>query len=378
MIVADCEEDNGTDFCLLVGTQYSSSGENSFNDISPLNGNENNHSQEIITAGGESIIILIYKLFIHILDLTLREDVICIESEDEINHQFETCTRNGPEFENEHRSINEANDESEETEIDDSFGDEKTKKRRRGYVIKRKLQVLQRLEENNGNVSKTSRETLIPRGTIRLWRKEKEKIESMKNIYGGNTERKRVVRKDKSRFRPQMPQLEKDLKEWIASQRQRGRAVGLNDIKTKALELYDIHKERSDFSASNGWLQKFLIRNDLSMRRATSIGQKIPENAPQLALSFIDYIKEYNEKNKNFDIIYANMDEVPVWFDMPRCRTYEQKGVKNVQIKTTGHEKLRFTVVLTTYSDGRKCKPMIIFKGLKKVPRCAFPNDVVV
>ena len=42
-----------------------------------------------------------------------------------------------------------------------------------------------------------------------------------------------------------------------------------------------------------------------------------------------------------------NMDETPVWFDMARNFTINQKGDKTVHIRGTGNEKNHFTVVLT-------------------------------
>ena len=43
------------------------------------------------------------------------------------------------------------------------------------------------------------------------------------------------------------------------------------------------------------------------------------------------------------------MDETLVWFDMLTSKTV-------VLVKTTGHEKLRFTIVLACMSDGTKLK----------------------
>lgn len=68
----------------------------------------------------------------------------------------------------------------------------------------------------------------------------------------------------------------------------------------------------------------------------------------------------------------------PLWMDSPRNRSFEVKGSNSVSIATTGHEKLRFTVVLSGDSDGRKYKPMIIFKNLKKAPKGKFPRTVYV
>jgi len=48
-----------------------------------------------------------------------------------------------------------------------------------------------------------------------------------------------------------------------------------------------------------------------------------------------------------------------------------------VLINTTGHEKSRFTVVLTCLADGTRLKPMIIFKQ-ETMPKEKFPPGVVI
>ncbi|KFD72355.1 hypothetical protein M514_15628 [Trichuris suis] len=71
------------------------------------------------------------------------------------------------------------------------------------------------------------------------------------------------------------------------------------------------------------------------------------------------------------------MDETPVYFDMPTNKTVESKGAKSVVVKSSGHEKTRFTVALACLADGTKLKPMVIFKRKKK-PNVAFPSGVFV
>lgn len=63
------------------------------------------------------------------------------------------------------------------------------------------------------------------------------------------------------------------------------------------------------------------------------------------------------------------MDETPMYFDMGADTTYAPVGAKDILIKTTGHDKLRFTVVLTVNAAGGKLDAMIIFKNLKNVPK---------
>ena len=87
---------------------------------------------------------------------------------------------------------------------------------------------------------------------------------------------------------------------------------------------------------------------------------------------------------KRYDV-YLNMDETPLYFDIPRNSTIYVKGVKTVKLKTTGYEKLRITVVLTAgvqrLQNGYRAfrlSIMFIFKNLKNAPKGNFPVGTVV
>jgi len=71
------------------------------------------------------------------------------------------------------------------------------------------------------------------------------------------------------------------------------------------------------------------------------------------------------------------MDETPLSFDMPSPVTIEKRGSKTVGIKTTGHERTNFTVILGCLADGTKLPAMCIFK-LKTIPRDVFPLNVII
>ena len=58
-------------------------------------------------------------------------------------------------------------------------------------------------------------------------------------------------------------------------------------------------------------------------------------------------------------------------------RTAEKEGEKTVPIKTTGHEKSSFTLVLACTASGQNFPPMIIFKR-KTVPKEKFPPGIIV
>ena len=72
------------------------------------------------------------------------------------------------------------------------------------------------------------------------------------------------------------------------------------------------------------------------------------------------------------------MDETAYWMDMPGDTTVHHSGARSISLKSTGHEKDHFTVVLSARADGTTCKlkPFVVFKGkgtrlikeLQKIP----------
>ena len=72
-----------------------------------------------------------------------------------------------------------------------------------------------------------------------------------------------------------------------------------------------------------------------------------------------------------------NMDETPVYIDMVSTSTLDYVGNKNVDGMTTGHEKCRFTVVITTSGAGKMLKSYVILRGLKNIPKCDVPSNII-
>ena len=71
------------------------------------------------------------------------------------------------------------------------------------------------------------------------------------------------------------------------------------------------------------------------------------------------------------------MDETPVYIDMVSSTTMDFIGSKNVDSMTTGHEKCRFTLAITTCAAGNMLKSYVIFKGLKNVPKYHVPSNII-
>ena len=72
------------------------------------------------------------------------------------------------------------------------------------------------------------------------------------------------------------------------------------------------------------------------------------------------------------------MDKTSCYFDFASDQKLHFKGDKNVDGIDTGHRKSHFTVRLCCCANGQMVKTLIVFKGLKNVPKLNLPADVEV
>ena len=239
------------------------------------------------------------------------------------------------------------------------------KRKRNSYDAGFKLKVVAYAEERN-NV-RAAEHFGVTEKMVRDWRKKKLQLESMPKT-------KRANRTGFSHY----PDMEKDLKEYIEDKRQQGYAVSRLEIRLLAEKLVKNGSYGAiNFKASAGWCTRFLERHNMSLRQKTKIAQKLPEDLTEKVQRFQKFVIK-SRKTVDYPLErIANMDETPMCFDMPQNTTIDTKGAKTILIKTTGHEKTHFTVVLACCADGSKLKPMVIFKR-KTMPKEKFPKGVVV
>ena len=132
-----------------------------------------------------------------------------------------------------------------------------------------------------------------------------------------------------------------------------------------------------NFLVSSGWCTWFMKPNKLVLHQKTKISQQLPDDLEEKITSFQLFVIRAR-RSKNYSLVKIGiMDEMPVWFDMPTSKTVDSIGAKTVLLKTTGHEKTPFIVVLACLADGTKLQPMVIFKR-KTMPKDKFPAGVVV
>jgi hypothetical protein len=138
----------------------------------------------------------------------------------------------------------------------------------------------------------------------------------------------------------------------------------------------DVLGSEANFKASKGWLQLFMKRKNLSLRRRTTVSQKTPQDVIRKLTDYVMHFRKLQTTHGFSNASIYAMDETACWFDMPSETTIHVRGAKSVPLKTTGHEKDHFTVILSARVDGKKLKPFVVFKGkgvrlikeLEKIP----------
>ena len=95
-----------------------------------------------------------------------------------------------------------------------------------------------------------------------------------------------------------LPDVEEQLLAWIEGLRDDNQQVRRSSIQAKALELATSDGDEGSFSASRGWLDNFLRRQNLSQRRRTTVSQRLPRELVPMVVSFILKTRELRLRHK--------------------------------------------------------------------------------
>ena len=174
-----------------------------------------------------------------------------------------------------------ANKDSETIEIDDIESDTLIKttshkgEKVKVYSVKFKMDAINFATRNS--ISASARKFNVDRKTIREWMQKRNSIEELSKRSGAS--RKRL---DGAGRKPVSVALEERLFTWFEDRRSKRLRVSRKLLMKKAALMYREMKEArtiahdGDFVASRGWLDNFLKRNGLSLRRKTAVAQKDP------------------------------------------------------------------------------------------------------
>ena len=222
----------------------------------------------------------------------------------------------------------------------------------KAYDMKFKLKAVEVAKKKN--ISAAAREFKVDRKRIRQWMIQESEL--VKCTKDGRSKSKRLQGGGR---KAQDVDMEELLFDWIVDLRHRNLRVSRSMIMREAKTI----SSNENFKASIGWLNRFLKRRGLSLRRKTTVCQNPPAACVDKLVNFIVRLRRLRVLEKLTDNFIFAMDETPCWMDMPSDTTIHFSGARSVSVKTTGHEKSHFTVVLTAKADGTKLKPFVVFKG---------------
>ena len=204
------------------------------------------------------------------------------------------------------------------------------------YSLSQTLEVLQHM--HTSSEAEAARHFGISRTTIRGWKGlDKQPVD--------RTCKKSHAKKGKNKAGAGRPlsyneDIDMELCQWILEMRDLHLPVQRKHVQRKAMAL--IQPTQPSFKASAGWLEKFLKRHSLTLRRNTSIQQKLPAQLEEKLSSFLCDVKALRAQHGFPNELIINMNETPVYFDMASNSTIEKRGKTEVVIRGTGAHKTAF------------------------------------
>ena len=143
---------------------------------------------------------------------------------------------------------------------------------REKYRIEFKKATIKLVKENS--LHSAAKKFKVDRKRVHEWVQKEEKVTSMKG---------RRFRLDGGGWKLTDVELEEEDLSWIRQQRSNKLRVSRKLITFKAKSIYDEkcgknEELKAGFVASNGWLTKFMKRNNRSKRRRITITQKDPSH----------------------------------------------------------------------------------------------------
>ncbi|KAL1472669.1 hypothetical protein MTO96_022891 [Rhipicephalus appendiculatus] len=235
--------------------------------------------------------------------------------------------------------------------------------RRQSFTAQQKLKIIAVAEEFGNR--EAGRRHDVDESCVRLWRK--------KTAYKSRTATVGRFRGPKTRA---YPELEEQLVKFIRDVRSRGHAVSTQMAQVEAWRLPRELGLPHGFCASRRWLHRFMKRQGLSIRRRTTICQRLPASYEEKLLKYQRYVTGLRKQHDYIFSQIGNADETPVYFEMPLDTTIEKMGSSSVSVLTGGNTKLRCTVLLCALTDGTKLRPYVILKR-KTLPKIPLPASVV-
>lgn len=224
--------------------------------------------------------------------------------------------------------------------------------KRKRLTLKDKIDIIAESERIGLSARKLAEKFEVGRTQVTDIIKNKSEL---KRLYeeGGNLEKKRKFPKSEGLV------IDQVVFNWFCKARNKNITISGPLIKEKALEVAQ-NMKLADFKASNGWLEKFCQRHNITFKTVSGESADVNINDVETwkkQLLFI--LKDYSPRD-----IY-NVDETGLFYHAMPTKTFALKSDMCAGRKSA---KQRLTILFCANMEGEKEDPLVI--GKSKNPRC--------
>ncbi|GMF21158.1 unnamed protein product [Phytophthora lilii] len=224
-----------------------------------------------------------------------------------------------------------------------------------------KKEVIQWIEKNGGVPTpaavyfKNERGWKVSEAQVRYWWKQRTAIKAAPALRS---------RLSGAGAKPRLSEIEDILFDQVLFRRSAKEKVSRDWIRDAGQRLAASELGDTDFIASDRWVNGFMRRYGLSLRRTTNLTVLTDDVLTDRAVSFLSYLTSRIDGLSDDHTIL--MDETAVYFEDPHRQTVDQVGARHVVLKSTGFASMRVTAVLAVTATGRKLPPLVVWKGAKQ------------
>ena len=225
---------------------------------------------------------------------------------------------------------------------------------RRAFSVNFKLRVLK--EARHQSAYAVAKKQNLKISQITEWRLHEKELSEKAQCAKGSAKSLHKGVRSKSAL------VEETVLTWFKSVRQQHLPVNRSTL-ARRIEN-ELSKTRAegveDFKITEGSLTRFMQRNNIVMRKRTSISQKTKDGMCEEAWLFSQFYCEKILADNVSEGLVANMDETSVCFESVPSATLDLRGVRHSPIRSAGKHNFSVTVVLCVTMTGRKLKPYVL------------------
>lgn len=226
-----------------------------------------------------------------------------------------------------------------------------TSVKRKAFSIEDKVKIIKRIEDGTSQ-SAVCKEFSLSKSTVsNLWKNRSVTLAAHEKNMDSSKKLRRAEREN----------VEEALLKWFTIQRNRNLPVTGAMLQMKANEFAERFEEKA-FVCSNGWLDRFKKRNNISCGKIVGEAASVCASDVEKWKDQVwpDVIQNYEEND------VFNADEAGLFYKMTPNQTLKFKGEKCSNGKLS---KVRITVLVCANMDGTEKRKLTVI-GKSQKPRC--------